>query len=178
MLCSASEWATGDPGRCFRIGGGRQDVVFDLDQRRRVFGDVPVVGNNDGDRLSDMADFFTGEDRPVPKLFVGLARHPDRKPVGCQMRRQICHCENRVHTRLRARSGGGDPQDSRMRQRASDECCLQHVGKMNIVGIPAAPGEKGRVFDTADRLSEGARNSGSVEGRVIGQFNIPFDAAI
>jgi hypothetical protein len=49
---------------------------------------------------------------------------------------------------------------------------------MDIVGIPAAAGEKRGVLYTADRLSERARNRGGVEGWVTCQFNIPSDAAI
>ena len=165
------------PGGFFRIGGGGQNVVIDLDEGGGVFGDVAVVGNNHRDGFPDMADLLVGENRAVAKLPVGLARHTDRQPVRRQVRREVRHGQHGADAGLCAGDRRVDAFYQPMGNGASDEGGLEHSREMDIVRIAAPAGQKGRVFDAADRLAEGAGHGGSVERRMCGQSVIPPDYA-
>ena len=63
------------------VGDRGQRIVFDLDQRGAVLGDVAVVGDHDRHRLADVHHFVDREHGAVQVLLVALARKTDDEPL-------------------------------------------------------------------------------------------------
>ena len=160
------------PGRRLEIRRDGQRIERRRDQRRGVLGDIAVLGDDDGDRLADMADLAVREDRPVAGLAVVLARHAHGKRGGREKRCEIRHREHAVHAGQRPRGGGVDGADAGVRQGAPDEGGVQHAGKADVVGEAAAAREQRRILDAADGLAERAGGGDRRELGIGGQAGL------
>ena len=60
--------------RLAAIGVRRERLVIDLDERRRVLGDVAALGHDHRHRLADESDFLAGEDQRACCLRAAASR--------------------------------------------------------------------------------------------------------
>ena len=139
---------------CPAVRDRRQDVVVDLDQRRRVLGDIAVVGDDDGDRLADMGHLVVGERGPVAVLLVARARQADDQPRGGQRRHQIGQRVDRVDARMRARRRRLDAVDGGVGVRAAEKRGLERPRQPNVVDEAAAPAQQRRILQPLDTDAE------------------------
>ncbi len=95
--CVAVNGGRGFLQRRARIRDGGEDVIFDIHQCRRVFGDVAAVGHHDGHRLADMDDLVLCQNGAVDILPVAGTGKPHDQAVGFEMRCEICRGENAEH---------------------------------------------------------------------------------
>ena len=128
-----------------------QEVVVDLDRRRRVLGEIAAVGDHDRDRLAHVGDFAVGEaEAPHAverRAGIGVPHHA---PLG-QHRGEIVEREHRVdaghfHRRGILRYAA----DGSVRMRAAHEGGVQQTGHRDVVDEATAPAQKRLVLDTPD----------------------------
>ena len=91
-----------DGGRSIRqrrdaIGYGWQNIVIHIDQRGSVLGDIPAIGNHDGDGFADMDNFVVCQRRTVEVLPIGRAGQSDDHPFVGKMRFEIGQRKHAMH---------------------------------------------------------------------------------
>ena len=132
------------------VGYRRQRVEIDVDQRRRILGDVAGVGDDDRDRFADMDGLVGRQHLAVVVLLVVRAGQADHQPVGGEMRPEVFVGIDRVHAGQRERRRGIDAPDRCMGMRAAHERRLQQAGHVNVVDEAAAAGEQCMVLQPRD----------------------------
>ena len=135
-----------------RVGHDRQGRVVHNHRFRGLHGGAAGFRDDHRHGLTHEADPVAGQ-----QLAVGLRRGAtigtrkadaagDRLHVG-----QVGVGEHGDHTGHRARRGGVDRVDRRMRVRRAHQHGLQHALRLAIRGVVAAAGQQALVFPTADR---------------------------
>ena len=127
-----------------RIDHRRQRLVVDLDQVERVLGEIAVGGDDDRDRLADIAH---AADRDRPAFDRRL--DPDRK--ACRQRGYLVAGDDGDDARRGARRVDIYMCDPRMRVRRPQNGGVQRAGLFaEIVDEASAPGQERGVFDALD----------------------------
>jgi hypothetical protein len=132
----------------------RQQLVVHLDQRRRILGDVAVVGDNEGDGLADIGHLAVGECKGPHMVERGARIGMPHHPALGHGRRQVVQGDHRVHARDRERRTLVDAANDGMRMRAAREACVQHVRDHHVVDEAALAAQQRRVFDAGDAGSD------------------------
>ena len=136
------------------IGRRRQHVIIDRDQCRGVLGDIPVFGQDDGDRFADKRHLAVGQ-REGPALVEPGAgiRGADHAPP-LHDRRELVEREHRGNAGHRAGGAGIDAADQRMRMWAAQEGRMQHAGARDVVDKARAAGQQRMVFKARNARSD------------------------
>ncbi len=149
--------------RRFEIDHRRQRLEIDLDIVERVFGNVAALGNDDGERLADVADLVPGE-RHLGALVEDRARNRrwwhqqgTMLPIGAVIIGRV----DRDHAGTLFRARDVDALDPPMRDLAAQEGGVQHAGQFNVVDEQRLAGEKFPVLVALDRGAEKARRHGA-----------------
>ena len=130
---------------------GRQWLVLDLDQVRRVLGQVTGLGDDEGDRLARVADDRAGQ----ALLGAGMLqlRMWDQE-------REVQVAEGHVgggvdgdHARQRPGGGGVNGMNARVREGRAHERALQGTIP-EIVRVAALPTQEPLVLEPLDALAE------------------------
>ncbi len=138
--------------RRLHVGDDRQRLVVDRDRVRRGLRRLDVIGDDEGDRIADVADGIPAKQRPVGHLRPGavdlaharLARQrADPVEVG------VGHDE--VHARHRARLVETGEADPRVRHRRAQHDRAQRARRREIVGVVAGAGHQRLVLEPAHR---------------------------
>ena len=139
------------------IGDRRQDIVIDLDRFGGIAGLLDAVGNDEGDRVTDMTHHAIGQHRMRRRSLrravpVGHQRRAGHRfqSIGIQFRRGV----DRVHPGQRGRRGGVDPSDIRRRMRAAQHHPEQHARQHDVIGVAPGALQQPRILDAADGLGE------------------------
>ena len=147
----------------FRIDDRRQRLELDRDQFGRVFRQVAALGDDDGDRLADVAHLVIGQQRLLRvEKFVLDQRGPflRQRQLRVGYRRQQFHQigpGDRIHDARRGkRARKIDRTDARMGHLAAHEGRMQHAGQFEVGDVLAAPGEQPLIFAPQDRLADEA----------------------
>ena len=146
------------------VGDGGQDVVFDRDRLGGVAGELGALGDDEGDRIADMADHAVGQHRmrrerhrrAVAVLHRGRARQA-ADAVGVEVRAGI----DRQHARHRPRRRGVDRGDAGGGMRAAQHHALHGAGQGDVIGVGAAALQQARVLDAADGLGKAELRHGA-----------------
>ena len=136
------------------VGGRGQRLVVDVDERRRILGDISIVRHHDGERLPDMHRLVARERRAVEVLLVARARQPDHHVLGREMRQEVRADEDRMHAGQRSRGCFVDAPDRGMRMRAAHEGGVQHAGEPDIVDEAAFALQQWLVFEPGHRAAD------------------------
>ena len=147
--------------RRFRIHDGRQRFEIDGDQLGRVFGEIAAFGQDDRDRLADMAHLVIGEQRllRIEERVLDLrGPFPRQRQLGVGHRRkelgELRAVEHIGDARCRGRARQVDRANARMRHLAAHEHRMQRVGKLQIGHELAAAQQQAAVLATRHRASD------------------------
>ena len=134
-----------------RIDHRRHDLVTNLDQVERVFGDVTIGGHDERDRLAHIAH-AVGGDRPA----VDRRLHADDEAAG--QRLHLVPGEHGRDTGQRRGARGVDRGDAGMGVRRAQDRGMQRAWRHGrVVEETAASGEQRGVLDPRQRLSNPRR---------------------
>ncbi len=136
------------------VGDGGQHVIADAYGGGRVLGDIAAVGDHDGDRLADIADFVARQGRLGARHGDRRSRQQERHALRPHRLRQIGRRDHRVHAGNRQSLARVDHADAGMRMRRAHEAGMQHAGQPHVVDEAATAGEQGRVFEPAHACAE------------------------
>jgi hypothetical protein len=115
-----------------RLGGGgagRQRIVDDVDEGERVFGDVPVIGHDQCDRLADVPDHAPGDRGLEIALDAGRGAHAIRDDGG--LRHVGCR-EHRADARQLERPLGVDGHEPGVGVTGAEDHCVKHAGHSDV----------------------------------------------
>ena len=132
----------------------RQRLVLDLHELGRVFGQVPVFRDHECDRLARVAHDLRCE--AALRAAVRQVGMRDQEREVHIPKREIGGRVDGDHAGHRARGGGIDRCDSRMRIRRAHETALQRVFA-DIVGEAAMTAEQTVILDALHRGAEPTR---------------------
>ena len=134
-----------------RIGDGGQALVIDLDRFGGILRLHQCLGDNEHDRLSEMAHLGRGERRArrvetrraVLVVERRMAGHI-AEPVGLH----VVAGQHQQHAGHAARRRRVDLADVRVRDLRAQHIGLRGFLKLDVVGIAALAGDQGLVFET------------------------------
>ena len=139
--------------RFFRIEHRRQRLEIELNQLRRVLGDIAVLRHDDRNRLADMADFVMGQQRLL--RIDELVLH-QRRPFAGQRQLRVRHRRQLAdkfwpgqHMENAGRRGGArhvDGLDTGVRVRAAHENRMQHMRQFEVGNVLPAAGQEPPVL--------------------------------
>ena len=157
--------------RIGRFDRRRQHAVVDLDQLGRVLGLVARLGDDDRDRVADMAHLAPGQHR-VRRLDHGLAMLVGDQPAAGQAAdpggRQIGAGEDRDDAGCRQRLRRVDGAQGRVGVRAPEQIGVGLARTIDVVGIVTLAGQEAEILLAADGGADAARGCG-----VIRHGNLP-----
>jgi hypothetical protein len=123
----------------------------DLDEVEGILGAVAVGGDDDGDRLADIAHAIRGDGPAVDRRL-----DPDHEARG--ERHDVGPGEHRENAVRRPRRLAIDGFDLGVRMRRAQDRGLQSAGAhAEIVDIAAPAGQQRRIFNARDRAADPAR---------------------
>jgi hypothetical protein len=140
--------------RGIHVDDGIERVDVDLDQRGRIFGDRPGVGDDDRDRFAHQTDGVARQ-RAVGRReqTVTARRHHVVGDVA-----QIGIGQHEVHTGHMARGRDVDGGDPPVGDRAANERGVEHPRHGQVIDVAALPGEDPRILRTAHARAREARH--------------------
>ena len=163
-----------------RSGGRRQRFDIELDRFQRIFGRRRAVGDDDRDRLADIADLAVRNDR----LLVGLERRhlllPQRNcRHRAERREHIRRRDHGMHAAAGERGRFVDGSDAAMRHRAAQDRGMQETVAHDVVDILAAAAQEPQILDALDRAADqriqlgetGAHSASASEGSVSSRIS-------
>ena len=139
-----------------RVGDGGQRLVVDLDRFGGVLRLRQGLGDDERDRLAEMAHLADGERRArrivarraVPVVERRMAGHV-AEAVGLH----VVAGQHQQHAGHAARRRRVDLADVGVRDPRAQHVGLRHVGKRDVVGIAALAGDQGLVLETPNGLA-------------------------
>ena len=147
--------------RRFRIHDGRQRFEIHGDQLGRVFGEITAFGQDDRDRLADVAHLVIGEQR---LLWIEEHVLHLRGPFPRQRQLGVGHRGNELgqlravqhigDARCRGRARQVDRANARMGHLAAHEHRMQRVGQLQIGHELAAAQQQAAVLAARHRASD------------------------
>src|SRR5206468_1509749 len=136
--------------RFLRIDDGGQRFILDVDQLRRVLGQVSIARHDDRHRLADEPHLVGGR-----AVIVHGRRDADRERL--RLPRDIVAGDHADHALGRARLRHVVPEDARVRvARAHDRRVVDVADRRMIVDVRSASGEETEILDALDRLADPA----------------------
>jgi hypothetical protein len=126
-----------------RVGDGGQGLVADLEQVDGILGDVPAVGDHEGDRLSHVADAVPGE-RPLQA--GGVA---DPVPGPCRNTGDVAEVgggHDGHDPRKVERAVGVDGAEPRVGVRGPEDGGVEHAGEPEVGRVRAAAHQQATVL--------------------------------
>jgi hypothetical protein len=143
-------------GACaLQIGHRGQRLVVDVDQRGGVLGDVPVVGHDEGDDLTDVADLVDRQRHLRPR--VRQRRMRDQQRPGLVERAEIGGGGDEMNARHPASPRGVDRTDARVRVRAAQARAVERAGQAHVVHEAREAAEQPWILDARHTRSDHAR---------------------
>ena len=142
--------------RRLAVGNRRQRFDVERDGVECVLGQRRAVGDNDGDRLADVAHFVVGDDRLLVRreLRQQLQPQADGWDFGQIFAGDIGGSEDGVHAGTLARRRSVDRTDAAVRDRASQEHGMQRAGARHVVDELAAAAQEPQVLQALDRAAD------------------------
>ena len=127
-------------------------IDLDDDVAKGIFGDIAAVGDNHGERFTDMAHFVLGKRqlRAAVEDEIRDGRWGNEHRSWFEVIAEILRGEHGAHTRPGGRRGGIDSHDAAVRVFAAHERDVQHPGKLDVVHEQRAAGQEPRVFVPRD----------------------------
>src|SRR5262249_35838375 len=136
-----------------RAGGDRrQRLDRDRDRIQRVLGRGGTLGENEGERLADVADLVVGDDRLLERLELRGRILPQRNRR--YHRADLGGRDDGVHAGTRAGGGSVDRADTPVRHRAAQDHRVQEIFAAEIVDESAAPAQQPQILDALDRAAD------------------------
>jgi hypothetical protein len=136
------------------IGHDRQQLVLDLDEGRRILGDIAAFGEHDGHALARLRHLVAHERKRHARLADRGVRHTKRDAVLAQTLWQIGVRQNGMDAGERARGRGVDPEDARVRVGAPHERRVQRARQIDVVDEPAHAAQQRLVLEPLHRRAE------------------------
>jgi hypothetical protein len=129
----------------------RQRLDLQADRLDPVLGQSGAVGDDDCDRLAGIAHALCGDNRLTERLGRRRSLQPQRDTgqgadLGCG--------DDRVDAGDRQCRRDLDAADAAVRDRAAQDCGVQHAGAHEIADIFAAAAQKAQVLDPLDRAAD------------------------
>ena len=157
--------------RLERIDDAGQRLVIDLDQLRRVGGDIAVLGDDEGDFLVLEQNLVLGQHR------LDVARQ--RRHVMQTERFQVGGGQDGEDAGQRLGAAGVDAADAGMGVRRADEIAEDHARQFQVVDIIAPPLREANVLDAFAFAAEtfeffgasGALGFNSLDGHCAASIN-------
>ena len=118
---------------------GRQRLVDDVDERNRVLGDIPRIGNNQHHRLADVT-YLAECDAALLDRRIGKARQR------CGLPRRLLAGDHRDDAGQGLGRALVDRADARVGVRAAQHRGVRHVRQCDVVDEAPASGKEARVF--------------------------------
>ena len=129
--------------RLLDVGHRRQVVVVDIDQLGGVHRLGPGLGDDEDDRVTDVADLVDGEGCSA-RLVVDVGETRERLAA------EVVGGVDGEHARRGRRLGGVDAGDPGVCERAADEDGVGDAAALEVVHERALTEQELEVFDTAD----------------------------
>ena len=136
----------------------RQGLVIDQDRSSRVLGAMAAVGDDDRQRLADIADLVAREAELRDQLADRRVGHQHRHARLAHALGQVGRGEDGVNAGHGARRGGIDRTDAGMGVGRAQERGLERAGKMDVVDEAALAGEERLVLGALDPGADRARS--------------------
>ena len=123
------------------------------DQLGGILGQVPRLGDHDGDRVTDIADVTVGEH--LPRGMVG-------GPAGQLVRRRVGlgRGQHGDHARHLPGLAGVQVHDPARGHGAAHERGMHHPGLVQVIDVPAVPGDHPLIFGARHPLPDPPRRNG------------------
>ena len=158
-----------DPG----VDDDVERLVVDLDQLRRVAGELARLGDDRGDGLAEVAHLADRE-RVVPDLAAGVGGDLEER-VGED--RDLVARQRAVDPRQRERGADVDRADARVRVRRAHEMQVAHPVPLDVVEEDALALDQAPVLLARDALADEPLLQGGRAGRLGRAHAAPFPAA-
>ena len=155
MLPPAAGCSTGMPGSLARRASATtgKRLPVDLDQLRRVLGEIAAGRDHEGDRLADIADQSGGERRLQAGVGAdaGALAEPHGNPAD---RAEIVGGDHGRDAGERARRAGADGRDPRVRMRRPQHGRVEQSRQADVGGVLPAPGQEPEILLALDRQAD------------------------
>ena len=139
-----------------RIEHHRQQLGFDLDQRRRVLCDGAGLSNHERDRLTDVANLLMHERIGIDVEADRAGRDRKRDAVAGEQRAQVGEREHRMNAGNSPRLRRVDRAQPRMRDRAAQHRHMQHAGQRYVVDEARGTAQQRHILDAGHRATKKA----------------------
>ena len=136
---------------------GRQRLVIDFDQFRRIGRLIKIFRNDEGDIVADHAHAVLDQ-RRIARLVAGravAALEPAGHRQVTEARRLVIGAgQHREHAGRRLRFRGVDRTDARMGVRRAQHDAMSHAGKGHVGDIAAVALDQARVLEAGNGLAD------------------------
>jgi hypothetical protein len=130
-----------------------------------VLGQAAAFRHHQRDRLARVGELALGQRIGIHMKPDGRDRQRQRNAVAGEQRAQIRVGQHRPHARQRARLGGIDAAQERMRERAAHEARMQQTRQFQIVDEPARAAQQLAILQPQHRAA--AEAGGRVSGHAL-----------
>ena len=134
-----------------RVDERRQFLDLEHDPVRGVHGLLRGVGDDERDRLADVANSVARQHRVHYRHEVGVAPEEGER-VGLAL--EVGSGEDGADARCRLRRLGVDPAQVAVRVDAAHEGGVEHVGELHVADVPRLALEEALVFEPRERLTD------------------------
>ena len=159
--------------RDLEVDHGRKRLELDVDQVAGVLGDVPVLGDNDRDRIADEAHGVRRQDRSGRPDDATADRRVERRVLEG---REVLVREHGMDAGQRTGRGEVERDDPTVRDVAAHERRFQHARQRDVIDVATAPGEQAGVLLACHRLADESARVDRVRpvDRFHGQIQPPW----
>ena len=141
--------------RAARVGDDGQRLPLDLDQLERVLRKIAASGDDEGDRLADVAHHAGGEGRLQARRRARSRALPEPHRYA-RDRAEVGRGDHGGDAGDRARGGGTYRCDARVRMRRSEYCRVQQARQAHVGGVLAASGQEAQILLALHRHTDHA----------------------
>ena len=145
-LCGAFGGGSG------RVRDGIERLVVDLDEIGGVARLIPILGDHDGNAIADMAHHIDRQHGMSDRLEVGQ-QPPHGHHPGESRSLYVLRGENSHHSGCGFGLGGVDAADPGVGIGRANDRRVQHVGRLEVVRVPALAGDEGGILPPPNRCA-------------------------
>ena len=139
--------------RGLRVGDGRQLLVLDLDELRRVLGGGAAGCDDDGDAVADVACLI-GRERKMRRRIRVLGRKPRARQAAVPVLGEVVSRPGGDDLGVRERGPDVDAADPRVREGAPHDGEIDHARQPHVVDPLGLPAEERHVLLALDRRTD------------------------
>ncbi len=129
-----------------------QRLDLDVDRLQGILRQSRALGQDQRDRLADIAHLAMGDDWLPERLEIrqGLQPHRNVRHLAAEVRRR----DHAMHARQHPRPRRVDRPDAAMGDRAAQDRRMQHAFAREIVDILPAAAQKAEILQAFDRAAD------------------------